>query len=276
MEWSLVLTSQGIPSMIHGPEAGAGWALGVPDEKLELARACILKYEKENRSFWRYRIGQSVDQGKFGIHFGALFWVVCVIGIYSLQMKDSDFTESGMMSSKLLAQGEWFRLVTATWLHADLAHLASNLSSGLFLLGITLFIHGPGLGFLLAQLAGATANVLSYWIQYESYRSLGASGLIMGALGILSVDSVRAWRMGHLTGRQVYASFAGGIMLFALMGFAPGSDWIVHTTGFLSGALIGWIAGWIPMKAIKSPWLQTITLALSVFTVTASWILALK
>jgi len=276
MDWSLALTSQGIPSMIHAPDTITGWALGVPGDQISKARAVIQQYEMENRSFWRYRLGPLPDHGKFGIHFGALIWVFCVIGIYFLQIKKSNFADLGMMNAKLVSQGEWYRLVTATWLHSDMAHLAGNLTSGSFLLGITLFIHGPGLGFFLCQLAGAAANGVGYLSQPEYYRSLGASGLVMGALGILSVDSIKAWRNGQLNGKQVYASFAGGIMLFALMGFAPGSDWIVHAAGFFSGALIGWMAGWIPDKAVKSAWLQTFTLAISIFLVTYSWISAVK
>jgi rhomboid protease GluP len=53
-----------------------------------------------------------------------------------------DWWSAGAAQAGLIADGEWWRAVTALGLHADLSHLASNLAFGSLL------------GLLLAQILG--------------------------------------------------------------------------------------------------------------------------
>src|ERR1035437_10950698 len=89
-----------------------------------------------------------------------------------------------------LAHGEWWRLFTATWLHADLAHLAMNMVFGFLFLGLVMGRYGPGVGLLAAYLAGVGGNLAAWLVYGENHRGLGASGVVMGALGLLTIQSV--------------------------------------------------------------------------------------
>ena len=90
----------------------------------------------------------------------------------------TDVRLSGMMDGTALAHGEWWRLFTAIWLHADSAHLATNLVFGLLFLGLAMGRYGPGPGLRAAYLAGVGGNLATWSVYGESHRGLGASGVV--------------------------------------------------------------------------------------------------
>jgi rhomboid protease GluP len=155
-----------------------------------------------------------------------------------------------MWDGTALAHGEWWRLFTATWLHADLAHLAMNAVFGLLLLGLTMGRYGPRVGLLAAYLAGVGGNVAA-WLSYgESHRGLGASGVVMGALGLLAVQSFGLLKQKNGTAfRRFSGAIMGGVLLFVLIGVSPESDVVAHLGGFVTGLLLGLLLAPVPRLA---------------------------
>ena len=143
------------------------------------------------------------------------------------------------MNSAAVSDGQWWRLFTAIFLHANLGHLAENASIGLVLLGLVMGGYGTGVGLLAALLAGAGGNVLA-WLVYENHLSLGASGMVMGCLGLLAAQSIpRARERRPGMWKYALAGTAAGLMLFALLGTSPGSDVVAHLGGFVVGFALG-------------------------------------
>src|SRR5258705_9545284 len=122
MDWSLVLVSQGIETAIAAPEKTEGWRLLVPSRDYELAMQTIRQYRLENRGWpWQqkgFRPGMIFD-------WGSLAWMLLIFLFFWINNRH-DLDPSGLMDSTAVARGEWWRLLTANWLHADLAHLPSN------------------------------------------------------------------------------------------------------------------------------------------------------
>src|SRR5207302_9946394 len=98
--------------------------------------------------------------------------------------------DTGLLDAAAVSKGQWWRLFTAIFLHADIGHLAMNMSIGLVLLGLTMGRLGTGVGLLAAYLTGVGGNILTWLIYSGDHRSLGASGMIMGCVGLLAVQSV--------------------------------------------------------------------------------------
>src|SRR5204863_1178219 len=123
---------------------------------------------------------------------------------------------------------------TAVTLHADVAHLAANVSTGIVFLGLAMGCFGSGTALLAAVLAGAGGNVAGVLLHKGEFRSLGASGMVTGALGLLAVHSLSFARQNKPSlwiGRSVMATF----LLLVLIGFNPKSDVVAHVGGFVSG-----------------------------------------
>jgi len=235
MDWSLVLVSQGIETTIDHAEDGSGWGLLVAGQDYGPALRTIRQYHLENRG-WPWQ--QQVFRPGFLFDWGALAWAL-LVGVFYWLSASADLKTAGVMDGAAVAHGQWWRLFTAMWLHADLAHLASNATLGFVLLGLTMGRYGTGVGLLAAYLAGAGGNLLAGLITLQTHRSLGASGMVMGCLGLLAVQSLSLWRQTPHAMKFILSGLCGGVMLFALFALAPGTDVMAHLGGFLWGLLLG-------------------------------------
>ncbi len=184
-----------------------------------------------------------------------LLWALVVMAVYCGQIRWPGRLEDwGDLDARaVFDRGEWWRLGTALFLHADAGHLISNGLSGVFTFAAVLMTIGPGRGWLLLALASATGNLAVAALNYPGpYRSLGASTAIFAGLGLLTGRAIRAVR---LEGRQrrwqaVFAPLAAGITLLGLFG-AGGIhiDVGAHATGFAAGVFWGFAAG-IPAREV--------------------------
>jgi rhomboid protease GluP len=245
MDWSLVLLSQGIESTIqHDPEAG--WGLLVDSRESEPAISAIHLYQSENRH-WPWR--QEVFQPGLLFDWASLAWALLLALFFWLSDQPLQLRPPGMMDNRAVAHGQWWRLFTAEWLHADLSHLAGNATLGFVLLGLTMGRYGTGLGLLAAYLAGAGGNALVWLLALRPHQSLGASGMVMGCLGLLAVQSLplrhpaagarSLLSVGFPSRKHLITGLVGGLLLFIFLGLSPGSDVLAHAGGFLFGIVLG-------------------------------------
>jgi len=89
----------------------------------------------------------------------------------------------GMSVNWLIAEGEWWRVITSTFLHAGFFHILFNMFS-LFLFGPELERIAGKLRFITIYLfSGIFGNVATFIFQSGEYASVGASGSIYGIFG---------------------------------------------------------------------------------------------
>lgn len=236
MDWSLALLSQGIEATIHHSDAHA-WSLLVNTDEHSAAVEIIRQYRTENLR-WPWR--QKVLRPGVLFDWGSLLWVALLLGFFWLSATRPALREAGLMDAREVWNGEWWRPFTSVFLHGDLGHLATNASIGLALLGLVMGRYGTGVGLLAAYLAGVGGNVATWLVYSDGHRSLGASGMVTGCLGLLAVQSLGRWKAVGMR-RYIVAGAAGGIMLFVLFGLAPGTDVLAHFGGFAAGIFLGGI-----------------------------------
>jgi membrane associated rhomboid family serine protease len=119
---------------------------------------------------------------------------------------------------------------------------------GVVLLGLAMGRYGSGTGLLAAYLAGAAGNLAGLMIYPEPHYGLGASGMVMGGLGLLAVHSVTLLRHGAAGRKYVLRGLFAGLMLFVLFGLSPETDVVAHFGGFAAGLVLGGILVWLPKK----------------------------
>ncbi len=271
MDWSLVLASQGIEHILdHGEETG--WALVVAEADHAPALAAIRQYRVENRRWpWQRTIP------KTGALFDwlALTWVLLTLVFYWLSDLRPVFKDAGMVDGVAVASGQWWRLFTATLLHADLAHLAANAGFGFILLGLAMGRYGPGVGLLAALLAGVGGNVVSWLGHGSSLHGMGASGVVMGALGLIAVPAFNQMPREFQFRKLLLGGLAAGVMLFVLLGVAPGTDVVAHLGGFLTGIGLGLILT-VGRRAVTGPAANLVAALIFAGLVLGTWWLALQ
>jgi len=235
MDWSLVLVSQEIETTILRTETG--WGLSVNGQDYDKAVAVLQQYVHENRG-WKWKLHLPGSDILF--HHGAIVWAVATAGFYYWTMEAyPQLQDAGMMKNNLVAGGQWWRLFTAITLHENLTHLVTNLGAGFLLFGLAMSRYGPGVALLAAFLAGAAGNGFDLLVHSKDSQSLGASGMVMGALGMLSVHSFSIWRKHPAARRGARRSLAAGFLILVLTGFAPGADIAAHLGGFAAGLMVG-------------------------------------
>jgi rhomboid protease GluP len=147
----------------------------------------------------------------------------------------------GAIDSTHVADGEYWRLLSAVFLHFDAHHLLSNLG--------VLAVVGPPLAhqigarrFLLVFLAsGVGGNIASHLLMPTVALKGGASGAITGVLGALGGLSLRPERRQRRKAWQTLGALAA--MYGFLVGFDVTSDNVAHLAGLCSGILLGAVIG---------------------------------
>ena len=276
MDWSLVLASQGIEAFIDCAEEDGRWRLRISPAEFERAQSAIRLYRLENRGrVWRQELRWT------GLLFDwrAGFWFCLLVALHALNESGRASLEAaGLMSSDAVRAGEWWRLFTAITLHADWVHLAGNVSSGLVLLGLAMGSYGAGRAVLASFLAGAGGNALWLLGHAENHLSVGASGMVMGALGLLAVHSLSLRHHGAAAAQLIVRGVLAGLLLFVILGLnrGPRVDIVAHLGGFVSGCLLGLILVLLPERWTKSPRFDTAAGLLCIALVVVTWTLALR
>ena len=139
----------------------------------------------------------------------------------------------------LVATGDWYQLVTSTFLHFGLLHLLFNMYA-LYILGPPLEEHLGRLRFaVLYGLSALGGSVMVYLFSAVNVPTVGASGAIYGLFGATFV----AARKLHLDVRWLI----GLIVINLVLTFAvPGISWQGHIGGLITGALIAAVLVYAP------------------------------
>jgi len=184
----------------------------------------------------------------------ALLWATSLMLVFTLQGRWGWIEDGGMSSSiGLFERGEWWRPLTALFLHADLAHLGLNLLFGIVYAVLACRALGRPLAWLLILTSGVLGNVLTALSYYpEEHLSLGASTAVFGALGSLTgYGFYVAFRCPENSPwKSVLVPLGGGVALLGYFGSGgENTDTLAHLFGFLSGAALGTAASWWRLRS---------------------------
>ncbi len=137
----------------------------------------------------------------------------------------------------LVADGQWFRLISATFLHGGIVHILFNGLALHALGGLLERLMGPHrlwVVYATAGIAGSLASLLAA----RSMPSIGASGAVFGLLGALAVLQVHR-RVGLPAGlrqsRRWWTVILGLQIVLPIL--VPAIDWLAHAGGFVAGAV---------------------------------------
>jgi rhomboid protease GluP len=143
------------------------------------------------------------------------------------------------------SEGQWWRLLTACFIHWDLMHLFSNMF-GLLVLGSFIEQNFSKMQFFLIYfVSGLTGNLFSLWIYPLYIYSAGASGAIYGLMGAAFVLNVHRNR-----NLLLYSFIYLGISIYN--SFAPGVGTWAHLFGLGSGLAMGYLFFKIKMRNMLS------------------------
>jgi rhomboid protease GluP len=142
---------------------------------------------------------------------------------------------AGALETRLVAGGQWWRLLTCVFVHIGVIHLLFNLYA---LLSVSSFLESE-IGsarylslFLLSGLGGSAAS----YLLHARVVSAGASGAIFGLIGF-AVAYFR--REGSARGRDIRAFMVRWALYAFVFGLLVRADNFAHAGGFGAGFLLG-------------------------------------
>lgn len=174
---------------------------------------------------------------------GMLLVILMVVYLVGDVFLNSNLQERFLLwagnSSATIQEGEWWRVFTALFLHANWLHLTMN-GAGLWIFGTAVEKTMGRWRFLVVFLmAGALGNLASAFVAHYDV-AIGASG---GIFGVIGAFTVAVWRlrspMYHALRRRLLVVLALMVATdFTIGGLEPQVDNLAHVGGFVSGILI--------------------------------------
>lgn len=167
--------------------------------------------------------------------------IIAFIVIYLLSAVGVLDVSQFAMNSAWVKLGEWWRLITATFFHADLIHLFCNCYS-LYVIGTQLETVLGKWKFIVVYLISALCGcLLSGVLNGAAVTSIGASGAIFGLMGAMLYFGYhfRLYLSSVITSQLMPIIVANLVLGFML----PGVDNFGHIGGLVGGLFAGMIVG---------------------------------
>jgi len=267
--YALVLIAKGIASITIAD--GQGFNLLVAPMDAVQASYELTAYDAENKPSTVKKRPLRLVPPSFELLLAYWVSLVFFFGATGRKTFSVPWDEIGAGQAGLIRAGEWWRVVTALFLHVDGAHLLSNLAFGTLFLLLLSQILGPGMTALSVLAAGAAGNLLNALVRPAEHTSIGASTMVFAAVGLLAAMKMD-WRTGRVSrSLRDWVPIAAGIMLLAFLGFGEGqTDILAHVFGFAAGICLGAALAWQDRAWSAEPRLQ----AKAAFTATATVVLA--
>ena len=147
---------------------------------------------------------------------------------------------AGAEFAPFIQRGQWWRLITAGFLHGGLLHIAMN-SWSLFILVTEVEQFYGTARLLVAYVISTITGFMCAYMFSPRNPAIGASAAAFGLMGVMLAMGLRN-RADPLS--QAVRSHYGQWLVFGLvMSFGGGISMSAHIGGFIGGFLIGLIAG---------------------------------
>lgn len=173
---------------------------------------------------------------------------------------DKIAAQYGMWPTGIALDDQYYRLVTAMFLHGSFLHIGFNM--------LVLWTLGPQLERILGHLrytvlylvAGLGGSVASFWFSSPGIVGVGASGAIFGLMGAYVVVGKKL--------RADIGQVLGLIAINVVIGFvAGGIDWRAHLGGLATGAAVAAVFAFLPRKPVAQVLVVVAIVALLVWAV---------
>jgi rhomboid protease GluP len=263
-EWSFVLRALGVIHEIRDEDDGYAIAV-LPEDRAQAAAA--LDAHEEERAEKPAPPPPEYGSSRLGLAFAALI-VAIQLGTGTRDERVIWFAR-GSEDAAAVLHGEWWRIVTALTLHADMEHALGNALIGALLLGALARRIGTAGAAWLALLAGAAGNALTALVARHDYVSIGASTSVFAVLAALAVVEALSRR------RAAAVALGSGAALLGFLGTGQRADLLAHLFGFAAGALGALLAAPLARRPPPRTAAQPALALAALVAVAACWFRAL-
>jgi len=173
-----------------------------------------------------------------GLYAATLLYTSRTTGQASSDPSDRALFEFGDKYVQAILAGQWWRLITAGFLHGGLLHIGMNMWV-LFDLGAqTEEAYGTSRFLAIYLVSSFTGYLASFY--FSLAPSVGASAALFGLIGAMIAVGVRERSAYGAAIKSQYVRWAVYGLVFS---FLPSIDIYAHIGGLIGGFVLGYIAG---------------------------------
>lgn len=274
-EWVTALCAAGFDFRLdHDAD---GWTIFLPADTAPAAREELNAFEADNRNWPPVAAPVPPPPPSTPASWSPAWVGGFLIAFYAWlgpYAATSPILQAAAMDAEAVQAGQWWRIVTALLVHADVGHLMGNVCCLLLLGRVACALFGSGLAWLLILGAGIAGNALEAWVFPGMRLAVGASTAGFGALGLLvahrAVQRARHWHYAAPALREFGLPVIAGLMMLAILGSGPRSDLAAHALGMFSGACFGTALGATAIPRLPA-WCQRALELLTLAIVMLAW-----
>jgi membrane associated rhomboid family serine protease len=229
-----------IPLPSAGVPGGAGEPAALASEtETEFAARCTQAEEEKTRL--RAEYVERLQQRSTPVTLGLVLLSAALLGLGRLAPDHTTgLVQLGAIVPPFVRDGEWWRLLTTTFLHGS---LLSGLLGGLVLLSLGTLLEkllGSARFLCLYLLSGLGGGLLTlFWPRGSLVLiSVGASGALCGLLGAGAVLAVDPGGLPSAEALRLRKIALGGLVTTAVLTLLPTVDRLTHLGGVLTGAVL--------------------------------------
>ena len=169
---------------------------------------------------------------------------IFLAGYLNGQLENELFIRGANSAPAIVEDGEYYRLFTAMFLHANVAHIFFNMYM-LYVVGMTVErLFGPIRFLIIYLLGGLAGSILSILLGTYGVPSIGASGAVFA---IWSAEAVHFYQHRHQYGEQIRRRLRMTLIFVVLnlfIGFSVEQidNW-GHIGGMIGGITLTWFIG---------------------------------
>jgi rhomboid protease GluP len=183
------------------------------------------------------------------IVLNSAFFLLCVVlGGSFIDIDLKTLVDLGALYGPVVVlKGEWWRLLSAMFLHGGMTHILMNMVS-LYIIGRGMELYFSKTAYIVIYLlSGLIGGMASLYMHPESV-GIGASGAIFGVFGALAGFLFARRHQIASGGKEVMKDFAVILGLNLLLGFSIES---IDMSAHIGGLIVGLIGGFVIAKNPK-------------------------
>jgi rhomboid protease GluP len=272
---AFLLDAVGIPYERRTTATGASlWVL--PEHHAHAAHELQAYLRENRRAVQPPVVWPRHPHALYGVFAYALVQVAVTLAVVSYAM-DRNWVTRGALDAGFLARGEWWRVLTALTLHADLPHLLSNLVFGALFGYPAARLFGPGVAWFLILAGAGLAYAIDALLHPPQHYLLGASTAVFTALGLIASYGWRRHMRDWTPWMRNASPLLAGFALLAFTGTGgENTDILAHVAGFAVGAGLGALCARLPMPTPGRTSIQWIAGVAALGLLGLAWTLALR
>lgn len=273
--WILILSAASIPHTVKSE--GAHFSLLVSHSDQLQAEYELYSYQEENRNWPPKRPQPDTFTPQFAPFSILLIGLLALFYLFTgpWHLQSAWFINGAGDSELILNKHQYYRIITALTLHADIVHLAGNCLIGLMLFHFLCRTCGNGFALFLTLIGAAAGNYINVLLHGNGHHFVGFSTAVFTIIGILTSLQMVNFKHRQSNYLQILTPLMAGLGLLAILGSSgERTDLGAHFFGLLSGIATGGLLHQAIYRFRTSMLLQTIAFLLATLLLVGSWQLA--